>query len=161
MIYDYKKNRENKKIIKVQDLGVGCDVTVFHDSTIPRLHDSPPIYRKDLSSTLSAPDPTSAPPLPSPLPLPTFTLPDPILPSWPDPLALAPALAPAPVLSRAAFSRRWMAASAPTPPKTRPTPSHCRPLSRWPNQRTERSMVSILRVTVTVTRMSDEKCASV
>lgn len=61
----------------------------------------------------------------------------------------------------AAFSRLWIAASAPTPPKTSPTPSHCLPFSRWPNQRTERSMVSILRVTVTVTRMREEKFARV
>jgi hypothetical protein len=42
------------------------------------------------------------------------------------------------------------------PPKTRVTPSHCIWVRRWPKATTERIMVNILRVTVTVTNKTDE-----
>lgn len=59
--------------------------------------------------------------------------------------------------SFAIFSRRATAASTPIPPKTSPTPAHCVGERRWPNARTEMIMVTILRVTVTVTRRTEEK----
>lgn len=59
--------------------------------------------------------------------------------------------------SLANFSCRAMPASTPMPPKTRPTPSHCIWVRRWPKATTERIMVNILRVTVTVTRRTEEK----
>lgn len=52
-------------------------------------------------------------------------------------------------------------ASAPIPPNTSPTPSHCIPVTLCPNSTTLISIVSILRVTVTVTSSSELKCASV
>src|SRR4051812_1093119 len=54
--------------------------------------------------------------------------------------------------SLAIFSLRVICASTPMPPKTSPTPSHCICDSRWPKVTTDRIMVIILRVTVTVTR---------
>lgn len=57
--------------------------------------------------------------------------------------------------SLAIFSFLAMAASTPIPPKTRPTPSNCICVRRWPNATTERIMVNILRVTVT--RSTEEK----
>lgn len=59
--------------------------------------------------------------------------------------------------SFASFSRRTMPASTPMPPNTRPTPSHCMPERRWPKATTDSIMVNILRVTVTVTRRTEEK----
>ena len=59
--------------------------------------------------------------------------------------------------SLAIFSRRAMPASTPIPPKTSPTPIHCMLERRWPNATTDKIMVNILRVTVTVTRSTDEK----
>lgn len=59
------------------------------------------------------------------------------------------------------FSFLAMAASTPIPPKTRVTPSHCIWVRRWPKATTERIMVNILRVTVTVTSKTDEKVESV
>lgn len=46
----------------------------------------------------------------------------------------------------------FISASAPTPPKTRPTPSHCILERLCPNANTEKIIDSIFRVTVTVTR---------
>jgi hypothetical protein len=63
--------------------------------------------------------------------------------------------------SFAAFSLLWITPSAPIPPKTSPTPIHCFPPSLCPNQTTDKIMVSILRVTVIVTRSRDEKVDSV
>ncbi len=54
------------------------------------------------------------------------------------------------------FSERAMPASTPMAPNTSPTPSHCMLDSRWPNATTESIIVHILRVTVTVTRKTDE-----
>lgn len=58
--------------------------------------------------------------------------------------------------SLAIFSFLAMAASTPMPPNTRVTPSHCICVRRWPKATTERIMVNILRVTVTVTSRTDE-----
>ena len=54
--------------------------------------------------------------------------------------------------SFALFSRLLSSASIPMPPKTRPTPSHCILVKLWPNHTTDKIIVSIFRVTVTVTR---------
>lgn len=59
--------------------------------------------------------------------------------------------------SFAIFSRRAMAASVPMPPNTRPTPRTCICVRRWPKATTESIIVNILRVTVTVTRRTEEK----
>lgn len=56
-----------------------------------------------------------------------------------------------------AFSRLLNCASTATPPNTSPTPSHCILESWCPNQNTEINMVSILRVTVTITRSKEPK----
>lgn len=61
----------------------------------------------------------------------------------------------------ACFSRFCTTASAPMPPNTRPMPSHWPADNECPNQNTLNSMVSILRVTVTVTSSRDEKRESV
>ena len=57
----------------------------------------------------------------------------------------------------AAFSRLPSSASMPMPPKTQATPTHCIAPRLWPNQTTEMIIVSIFRVTVTVTRKSEPK----
>lgn len=63
--------------------------------------------------------------------------------------------------SLASFSWRAIAASTPMPPKTSPTPRTCMRVRRWPKATTDRIMVNILRVTVTVTRRTEEKVESV
>lgn len=65
----------------------------------------------------------------------------------------------APIFDRsfAFFSDLCTTASAPMPPKTRLIPSHWPPDRECPNQKTLRSIVNILRVTVTVTSSSEEK----
>lgn len=59
--------------------------------------------------------------------------------------------------SLAAFSRLLNSASIPIPPKTNPTPTHCMLVKLCPNHSTEMIMVSIFRVTVTVTRSREPK----
>lgn len=63
--------------------------------------------------------------------------------------------------SLAIFSCLAMAASTPIPPKTKLTPSHCIWVRRWPKATTDRIMVNILRVTVTVTNSTDENVDNV
>jgi hypothetical protein len=59
--------------------------------------------------------------------------------------------------SFAAFSRLPSSASIPIPPKTQATPTHCMKPSECPNHTTEMIIVSILRVTVMVTRKREPK----
>lgn len=59
--------------------------------------------------------------------------------------------------SLASFSCFDNCASTKTPPNTKPTPTHCIGLRRWPNQTTDKIMVSIFLVTVTVTKRSEPK----
>lgn len=72
--------------------------------------------------------------------------------SYEDFFALAASLA----ASLATLSFLAMAASTPMPPKTRLTPNSCICVRLWPKATTERIMVNILRVTVTVTSKTDE-----
>lgn len=65
------------------------------------------------------------------------------------------------VASFAIFSCLAIAASTPIPPKTKLTPSHCIWVRRWPKATTDRIMVNILRVTVTVTNKTDENVDNV
>lgn len=54
-------------------------------------------------------------------------------------------------LSFLCFSHRPITPSAPTPPNTKATPTHCPKLNRCPNHTTLSSIVSIFLVTVIVT----------
>ena len=63
--------------------------------------------------------------------------------------------------SLASFSLLWITPSAPTPPNTKPTPTHCIPLSRCPNHITLNIIVNIFLVTVTVTSNKLENLLSV
>jgi hypothetical protein len=57
--------------------------------------------------------------------------------------------------------RRFTSASAPIPLNTSPTPSICITDKLWPNATTEKTMLSIFLVTVTVTSTSEPNLASV